>query len=314
MAQNSEDNKKEPGRRTGSEVPIIILAGATGALGGRIARALLNRKARVRAIVRPGSNKDKVTALKKQGAEIIQVDFNSIEALTKACEGGTCVVSALSGLEEVIVDTQTRLLEAAVKAGVPRFIPSDFAIDFTKLPYGANRNLDLRKQFKERLDKAPIAATSILNGMFTDLLNGQAPLVLSPVKRILYWGNPDQPMDFTTMDDTAEFTALAALDNQTPRYLYIAGDVLSPRGLKNAATQARGKKYGLLRAGGLGVLAFMIKVTRTLSPGKEEVFPAWQGMQYLHNMLSGLPKLKPLHNNRYPDMHWTEVQEVLAAH
>ena len=314
MAQNSEDNKKQAVNSSGAEVSTIVLAGATGALGGRIAKALLKRKAKVRAIVRPDSDNNKVAALRKQGAEIVEVDFNSIESLTKACKGGSCVVSTLSGLEDVIVDTQTRVLEAAVKAGVPRFIPSDFAIDFTKLPYGSNRNLDLRKQFKERLDKAPIAATSILNGMFADLLTGQAPLVLFPIKRILFWGNPNQLMDFTTMDDTAEYTALAALDNDTPRYLHIAGDVLSPRGLKEAATQATGEKFGLLRPGGLGVLAFMIKVTRTVAPGKDEVFPAWQGMQYLHNMLSGLPKLNPLHNNRYPDMHWTSVQKVLETH
>jgi len=57
----------------------------------------------------------------------------------------------------------------------------------------------------------------------------------------------------------------------------------------------------------------MIKITRTLFPQKEEVFPPWQGMQYLHNMLSGLPKLEPLDNNRYPAIRWTPVLKVLAA-
>ena len=57
----------------------------------------------------------------------------------------------------------------------------------------------------------------------------------------------------------------------------------------------------------------MIKVTRRLVPAKNEVFPPWQGMQYLHNMFTGLPKLEPLDNARYPDLRWTQVQEVLAS-
>jgi hypothetical protein len=86
------------------------------------------------------------------------------------------VVSALSGLREVIVDAQTCLLQAAVEAGVPRFIPSDYAVDFTKLPYGTNRNLDWRQEFGDRLVRCPIAASSVLFGMFSDRITGQAPV------------------------------------------------------------------------------------------------------------------------------------------
>ncbi|WP_224998784.1 NmrA family NAD(P)-binding protein [Cesiribacter sp. SM1] len=290
----------------------IILAGATGALGGKIARSLLKRGANVRAIVRPGSNRKKVEGLQELGISIVEADYNSHASLTRACTGGDCVVSALSGLREVIVEVQTALLEAAIAAGVPRFIPSDYAIDFTKIPFGTNRNLDLRKEFKERLDQAPVKATSVLNGMFTDLLTGDAPVVLFPLQRIMYWGNAEQPMDFTTMDNTAEYTAAAALDPSTPRFLHIAGDVQSARGLKLAAGTATRKKFELLRIGGLGTLRSMINLTRFVYPGNGEVFPPWQGMQYLHNMLSGLPKLQPLDNDRYPCIRWTSVQEVLS--
>lgn len=222
------------------------------------------------------------------------------------------MVSALSGLHYVMVGIQTLLLRAAVSAGVPRFIPSDFSIDFTKLPYGNNRNLDLRKEFKEHLDKAPIAATSILNGMFTDLLTGQAPVVLFPIKRVMYYGNPDQLMDFTTIQNTADYTAAAALDPTTPRYLRIAGDVLSAKGLRDAASEATGDQFSLLRVGGLGLLNTIIKVTKALTPDNNETFPAWQGMQYMRDMFSGLAKLEPLDNDRYSEIRWTRVAEVLA--
>ncbi len=293
--------------------PLIVLAGATGDLGHRIALALLARGAQVRALVRPGNTKPKVATLRERGAAIVEVDFNDPAALTRACGGAACVVSALSGLRNVIVDAQTHLLDAAVAAGVPRFIPSDFSIDYTKLPAGSNRNLDLRREFNRHLDRVPIQPTSILNGMFADLLTGQAPLVLFKLKRILYWGPADQPLDFTTIANTAEYTAAAALDPTTPRYLRVAGEVATVRDLQAAATAATGQRFKLLRAGGLWVLKLMIRITRRLVPAKNEVFPPWQGMQYLHNMFTGQPKLTPLDNDRYPGIRWTSVREVLAA-
>ena len=294
--------------------PLIVVAGATGNLGTRIARALRERGARVRAIVRPGSSADAVAKLRKAEVTIAKADYDEVDDLTKACKGASCVVSALSGLREVIVDAQTTLLAAAIKAGVPRFIPSDYAIDFPKMPLGYNRNLDLRREFHERLDRAPIAATSILNGMFMDMLTGQAPVVLFRIKRVLVWGNPDQEMDFTTVQDTAEFTAAAALDPATPRFLRIAGDVASARELCTIASEVTGERFRLLRPGGLGRFEKLIKVTRLLAPGGDDVYPPWQGMQYLHNMLDGRVKLDPLDNDRYPGLRWTRVRAVLAAH
>ncbi|GGK62128.1 NmrA family NAD(P)-binding protein [Rufibacter glacialis] len=299
---------------TSPNSPIIVLAGATGHLGGLIAEELRQRGAHVRALARVGTEAGKRAALQALGAEVVEVDFQNAPALAQACQGGTCVVSALSGLRDVMVDTQTQLLNAAVAAGVPRFIPSDFSIDFTRLVYGHNRNLDFRKEFTKVLDKATIAVTSVLNGMFTDLLTGQAPVVLFPLKRILFWGNADQPLDFTTIANTAAYTALVALDPNTPRYLRIAGDVQTPRGLQHAASQATDQEFKLLRAGGLGVLNAMLKVTKTLMRNSKEVFPPWQGMQYLRDMLSGQAKLtQPLDNHRYPEMRWASVQEVLAT-
>jgi len=292
---------------------IIIVAGASGNLGGRIVRALLERGASVRALVRRGTAPDKIERLKELGVEIATVDFSNVSELTAACSGASCVVSALAGLRDVIVETQTALLNAAVEANVPRFIPSDFSIDFTRFPPGENRNLDLRREFHKSLDKASISATTIFNGAFADMLTGQMPLILFKFRRILCWGNADQRMDFTTMDDTAAFTARAALDPSTPRILRIAGDQPSARELAAVASEVTGKKFRLFRPGSLGMLGALIKVARAIAPGERELYPAWQGMQYMRNMFDGRAKLEPLDNDRYPDMRWTTVQDVLSA-
>lgn len=284
---------------------IIAVAGANGDLGQRIVAELVRLGARPRALVREGNT----TSF--PGAEVVVVDYSNPTSLLSACRGAHCVVSALSGLRDVIVDAQAALLTAVVDAGVRRFIPSDYCIDYTKLPDGSNRNLDLRRQFARRLETAPVAATSVLNGMFTDLLLKEAPLIQAGWKRVLYWGNADQLLDFTTIANTAAYTARAALDRDTPRYLRIAGDTLSSRDLAGAASRATGHRFKLTKAGGLGVLKAMITLTKTLLPKPGDVFPPWQGMQYLYNMYTGLPKLHPLDNNRYPGVQWTTVEEVL---
>jgi nucleoside-diphosphate-sugar epimerase len=291
----------------------IVVAGATGNLGGRIVRALLERGAGVRALVRHGPARDRLERLQQLGATITSVDLSNASEVALACSCASCVVSALQGLRDVIVETQTILLDAAIEADVPRFIPSDYSIDFTKFPPGENRNLDLRRDFHKRLDTISISATTIFNGAFADMLTGPMPLILFKLKRVLYWGDADQRMDFTTVDDTAAFTASAALDPSTPRFLRIAGDQLSARELTAVVSEVTGKEFRLFRAGSLGMLGTLIKVARTVAPGEKELFPAWQGMQYMRNMFDGRAKLEPLDNDRYPGIRWTTARDVLSA-
>jgi nucleoside-diphosphate-sugar epimerase len=293
--------------------PTIVVAGATGNLGGRIVRALLERGARVRALVRQGTAPDKLERLQQLGVTIARVDLNNASQVTPACSGAACVVSALAGLQDVIVEAQAVLLDGAVRAGVPRFIPSDYSIDFTKFPPGENRNLDLRRDFHKRLDNASISATTIFNGAFTDMLTGQMPLILFKLKRVLYWGDADQRMDFTTIDDTAAFTASAALDPSTPRFLRIAGEQVSARELTTVVSEVTGREFRLFRAGSLKRLGTLIKVARTVAPGEKQLYPAWQGMQYMRNMFDGRAKREPLDNDRYPGIRWKTVRDVLSA-
>lgn len=148
---------------------FVLLAGATGDLGGRIAAALLQRDAQVHALVRFGAGPDATDRLRRLGADVVTADLSDVVAVTAASAGASCVVSALSGLRDVIIDTQTVLLDAAVRAGVPRFISSDYSADYTRTEPGHNRNFDLRREFAGRADQAPIRVTSILNGAFMDI-------------------------------------------------------------------------------------------------------------------------------------------------
>ena len=293
---------------------IIVIAGATGDLGGRIVKALLEKKADVRALVRTSTDVEKVEKLEQLGVKVFRIDMSDSKEIAKACEGAFCVVSALAGLRDVIIDTQKKLLNGAVMAGVPHFIPSDFSLDFTSLEVGQNRNLDLRREFHQYLDETPIASTTIFNGPFMDLLTGQMPMILDKQKWILYWGNPDQDLDFTTMDDTAEFTANVALDDSTPRYLRIEGDQITARQMVKVMNDITGKEFSLFKAGGIGLINGIIKTMKFFSPAKKDLYPIWQGMQYMRDMMEGRVKINSYDNNRYEDIDWTKVKDLLIVH
>jgi uncharacterized protein YbjT (DUF2867 family) len=289
----------------------ILVAGATGNLGSKIVAALIKNGADVSAIVRKETAHERVAALEKMGVKVYPVDMSNQQEVAKVCAGKTCVVSALSGLNETIIDTQLVLLNAANEAKVPRFIPSDFSIDFTNLIEGNNRNLDFRRAFHTYLDKAPIQATSVFNGAFMELLTGDMPLIMAEKKRILHWGSPEQVMDFTTTFNVAAYTAKAALDPNAPRYLRIAGGSTSAKDLVPLMSRISGENFKLFRPGGIGLLNIIIKMVKFFTPKSNELYPVWQGMQYMRDMMGGRVNILSHDNSRYSGIDWTNIETYM---
>ena len=296
-----------------STKPVIVLAGASGDLGFRIARALVARGAQVRALIRPDTSPAERVRLETLGLALAVADPSDLSAVAAACVGATCVASALNGLHEVMIDRQGVLLDAAVKAGVPRLISSDYSADFTKTTPGYNRNFDLRREFMTRADTAPIKVTSILNGAFLDMLGAEMPIIQPRIRSVIYWHDADQLLDFTTKDDVAAFAAAAAMDDTTPRILRIAGDSVSAREIAAIMSEVTRAHYRPLWVGSLGVLSAMIGLAKRFAPRSDTPFPPWQGMQYMRDMFSGRAKLSPLDTDRYPDLEWTSVRDHLAG-
>lgn len=290
---------------------IILVAGATGDLGSRLCRHLIKNGARVRALVRAESNQKKVNDLRELGVEVIGLHFTDEEALVLACKGVSCVVSVLAGLREVIVTAQSQLLKAAVQAGVPRFIPSDFCTDFTQLQQGKNRNFDLRMEFRSVLETSNIRATSIFNGAFAYVLQYNIPLLDTKAKTITYYsGKADWRIDFTTVEDTAAFTACAALDDTAPRFLRIAGFQVSPNELEALTGRVFGEHFQLKEQGTLEQFSAYIQKLRTENPdGEHQLYPQWQQMQYLYSMFAAHHHM--LDNDRYPGVSWQTAETTL---
>jgi NADH dehydrogenase len=106
---------------------MILLAGATGALGGDIASRLLKAGHPVRALVRPGSDH---SALVIAGAEIATGDLKNVASLRDACLGITTVITTANSaqrggadtVESVEIAGNTNLIDAAREVGAGQFI------------------------------------------------------------------------------------------------------------------------------------------------------------------------------------------------
>ncbi|TDL19862.1 NAD-P-binding protein [Rickenella mellea] len=110
-----------------SQKLTVIIFGATGKTGASIVNGLIDsNKFNIFAAVRPASkDKPEVEELKSRGVEIRLVDLQTVDDSTVDVLRGIDVVISATSFETI--SPQKRLVDAAKKAGIKRFIPNDWA-------------------------------------------------------------------------------------------------------------------------------------------------------------------------------------------
>jgi len=197
----------------------VLVAGATGMLGNRIATHLLDQSdVTVRLLLRDAVPADPakaqgVDALVGRGAIVVIGDVADPPSLDAASAGVDVVISALQGGPDIIVDGQIALAQAAARNGARRFLPSDFAIDLFAAPEGAPQ-FNMRRRADREIDALPLQVVHVLNGAFMDLMLDPATAGLIDLTKgtVMLWGTGDEAFDLTTVEDTARFTAKLATD------------------------------------------------------------------------------------------------------
>lgn len=278
----------------------VLLVGATGNLGRLIAHELIGQGAQVRALVRPG----KAGGL-AAGVEAVEGDLLNPDDVSRAVEGVEVVVSSVGNSFEQTVTGQLNLVRASAAAGVRRFIPSDFSVDYRKLNKGDNANLDMRFPVLEALRASGMQPTSVLNGAFMEVLFADFFPAFDYGERIArIWGDGHQPMDLTTMEDTARYTARVAVDREFQEdALRVAGTVASMREL----AALLGLKP--VEMGSVDDLKSLIEEKKRVAQNPWEFI----ALQYLWAMVSGKGKLDELDNGRYPEIVPTGAAAFLEA-
>jgi uncharacterized protein YbjT (DUF2867 family) len=77
--------------------PLVVVAGATGHIGGECVRELCSHGYRVKALVRPGRPTSMAAAhrLESMGAQVVFADPTQADTLSGVADGAEAVVSAL---------------------------------------------------------------------------------------------------------------------------------------------------------------------------------------------------------------------------
>ena len=285
----------------------ILLAGATGMLGSRIAHHLLEQpEARLRLLVRDVADKSEALhALVIAGAELIEADLTDRASLDRATQGVDVIVSAVQGGPDVMVDGQVALAEAGKRNGVRRILPSDFALDLFKATPGEHMMFDLRAKADALIARTGLEQVNILQGGFMDLfLPGRGAIDLEK-GTVGFYGDGNQLIEVTSVDDTAAVTARVALDRTVPAGKFaFAGDRISFREAGEIVARQTGREISPISYGTEDDLrAAMAKA----DPEKQVM------LAYLLYMTNGQTALTDLQNDRYPDVKLQRFADYLAT-
>jgi uncharacterized protein YbjT (DUF2867 family) len=283
----------------------ILLVGATGTLGSRIAHHLLADGAALRLLARSGARDPRKTAaldyLVHRGATVVQGDLDDPDSLAKATIGIDVVVSAVQGGPDLIVDGQVALARAAADNGASRIVPSDFALDVFKSPPGVHPLFDLRRTADEAIAEIGIEHVHVLNGAFMDMfLDPRAAAFLDDAEGVAsFWGTGHERFEATTVDDTARYTSRAALDPTVPNGKFaVAGDHVSFQQMTDTVEELTGRTYVRRSLGTAEDLRIRIEQARHADPTSMR----WIPLVYLLFMVTGQTSLLDLQNERYPDL------------
>jgi uncharacterized protein YbjT (DUF2867 family) len=139
----------------------VAIAGATGNLGPSIVNELVNQGFEVTVLSSSGNTSSLPSTVK-----VIKVDYSSQDSLISSLRGQEAFISAIPKHEE-----QPALIDAAIAAGVQRFIPSEFGSNtigndkVRALPVFAGK---LKTQEYLRAKQDQISHTFLINGLFLD--------------------------------------------------------------------------------------------------------------------------------------------------
>jgi uncharacterized protein YbjT (DUF2867 family) len=292
---------------------FVLLAGATGMLGGHLARhLLLQPDARLRLLVRDAHDPKKASVIRSLlalGAEVVEGDLADPESLDRATQGIDVIVSAVQGGPDVIVAGQVALAEAGKRNGVRRMLPSDFALDLFKAIPGQHAMFDARRQADEHIVATGLDTIHILQGGFMDLFLPGKGAVDDVAGTVNFWGDGTMPVEVTTVEDTARMTARVALDRDVPAGKFaFAGDRLSFDAAATVLEERTGRRYRRVSLGSEADLraAHAAALLNPADPFKHIM------LAYLLYMTTGQTALEDVNNTRYAGLKLSSFDEFVA--
>jgi len=226
----------------------IALAGATGNLGLPILKALLGAGFGVTVLSRVGGNSSRLSS--HPNLTIKEVDFNSIRSMTAALLGAQVVISCLA---TAAIGSQNPLIDAAVDAGVKRFIPAEFGMDSqnprcVQLPVCMPKAATQKYLLEKSKFNPGFTYTSIVNGIFLDWCLKEGIILNLPQHTATLYNGGDVPFSATILADVAK-AVVGVIEHQAEtanRIIYIHSALVTQNRLIQYAKDKDGREWDTL--------------------------------------------------------------------
>ncbi|KAL1612149.1 hypothetical protein SLS60_000372 [Paraconiothyrium brasiliense] len=226
----------------------IALAGATGNLGPPILDALLSASHTVTVLTRLGSTS--TSKLRPHpNLTITEVDFASSASMLPALTGVEVVVSAVAASA---MGSQNPLIDAAVQAGVKRFIPAEFGLDSMNekaksLPV-IKPKVATQKHLNEKVKESggSFSWTAIANGWFLDWVLQTTTLLMDVKERkATLFNGGDARFSATLLADIAKAVVgvIEKRDETSNRVVYVQSAVVTQKQLIGYAKEKDGREW-----------------------------------------------------------------------
>jgi len=233
---------------------MILVAGATGELGGRVVRLLLERGESVRCLVRAATD---TSALEALGAEIARGDLVDRASLDRACAGiqtAICTASAIGrllggaggpSLDEVDDTGVGNLVAAAEEAGVARFV----YMSYTGVALGLGFPLERAKAAnEERLRRSSLRAVIVRPDAFQEVHLAPVGQFDIAACKVGVLGRGDTKRRWVATDDVAALVAALALEPDPPAVVEVGGpEALSRNEAVELVQRVTGRKLKVRR-------------------------------------------------------------------
>ena len=194
----------------------ILVAGATGQVGGIVARKLLAAGIPVRAL---GRNREKLAALTALGADAVAVDLRDRPSVMRACEGVGQVFTSVNNVmgrgtsspNRVDLLAHRTLCDAARLSGVRRLVylsgrdmDADNPVDFFRVKHS----------IEECIQKSGLAYVLLQPGAFMETWAGMLAGGLRKNGVAVLFGNGRTLANFIAVEDVAEFSIRILLNEE----------------------------------------------------------------------------------------------------
>ncbi|KAM6529737.1 hypothetical protein FALCPG4_007865 [Fusarium falciforme] len=291
---------------------LVGVAGITGQFGQLLTSKLLdtNQQVSVRGFCR---NKAKLAQnlYSSSQVEIVEGGAYDRDQVANFVRGCDIVVCCYLGDDDLMIEGQKVLIDACEDEKVPRYMASDWCLDYTKLEFGQLFTKDPMKHVKTYLGtKEFVKGVHVLIGAFLEtLFSPYFGIYDSGTHTFSHWGEPGVLFETTSYGNAAEFTAQVVLDKEAVGIQRFVGDTKSMDDIALAYERVYGIKANVVIKGSAKQLYDKMWGVRNQPSSQPNEYMA---MFYQYYMINEQTYVGPyLQNLKYPEVKALTTEEFM---